>query len=563
MADIPVYIIAGQSNALGFGLDSALNDRFAAQQGAYEIVKLAQTGTSLEQRSGTDWSPRSDGELYDQLLDAVRATMRHIVEQGHQPVIADMFWIQGEADAATAESARAYGGQLIAFVNQLRADLKSEFPFIVSQLSESSRFAYADIVRAQQERVAAALDGVTLVDTSDLSFMDGAHYTYLARQTLAGRLFHARERIEQPIIDGYVSQSAAIRATGSDFADVIDYRGALHFQDNIIHGLGGDDRIYGGHGQNILYGDAGDDVITSFLGDDIIYGGAGNDVINASDGWKQLGSVANRARWNVDNDYIVGGDGDDVIYDMVGNNTILGGRGNDRIYAGMGNDTIYAGEGDDFVSGLAGNDRIAGLAGADRIRAGQGDDYVDGGEGDDAIDGDEGNDILIAGAGNNVLHGGDGLDRLFGGRDRDTLYGDAGDDLIAGGEGADWLYGGAGNDRISGGAGRDVINGGAGDDVIAGSSGDDVLRGGLGRDIFLFQGADGIDVIADFVPGEDQLRFSGMLVNGKPIDDVQDVLALVRHNAAGDVVIAGGGFAITLTGVHELHAQDLSVLFQL
>lgn len=49
--------------------------------------------------------------------------------------------------------------------------------------------------------------------------------------------------------------------------------------DNVIHGLGGNDNIYGRYGNDSLYGDAGNDVIRGADHNDLIEGGAGSDVL--------------------------------------------------------------------------------------------------------------------------------------------------------------------------------------------------------------------------------------------------------------------------------------------
>ncbi|MGM9483552.1 ExeM/NucH family extracellular endonuclease [Roseateles sp. NT4] len=67
------------------------------------------------------------------------------------------------------------------------------------------------------------------------------------------------------------------------------------------------------------------------------------------------------------------------------------------------------------------------------------------------------------------------------------------------------------------------ITGGAGNDTLVGTDGDDIIEGGLGRDTmtgkggknqFVYRtGADGLDTITDFKPGQDTLVFTDMLKN--------------------------------------------------
>ncbi|HNE25883.1 MAG TPA: hypothetical protein PLH12_01940, partial [Pseudomonadales bacterium] len=67
------------------------------------------------------------------------------------------------------------------------------------------------------------------------------------------------------------------------------------------------------------------------------------------------------------------------------------------IMGGAGNDTIYDGYGDDIVYGGDGNDRLTFGS-----WAGNGNDIFDGGAGDDVLDAGWGNDLLIGGAGNDL-----------------------------------------------------------------------------------------------------------------------------------------------------------------
>jgi Ca2+-binding RTX toxin-like protein len=94
--------------------------------------------------------------------------------------------------------------------------------------------------------------------------------------------------------------------------------------------------------------------------------------------------------------------------------------------------------------------------------------------------------------------------------------GGAGDDVILGSEAAEALFGLAGADILLAGGGDDVIDGGAGADVIEGGAGRDVQMGGAGDDRFVFQDADGADMLFGG-EGSDTIDLSAIL-GGATID---------------------------------------------
>jgi hypothetical protein len=158
-------------------------------------------------------------------------------------------------------------------------------------------------------------------------------------------------------------------------------------------------------------------------------------------------------------------------------------------------DTLIGTGGDDTQLGFGGNDRLFGEDGNDLLR------------------GYDGDDLLVGRDGNDRLDGGDGNDALNGGRDNDLLLGRDGRDQLVGSTGNDRLFGDAGDDRLFGGDGNDLLDGGAGDDVIIGHAGRDIMRGRAGADVFVTAPTGGVpDVVLDFVPGEDILDLSRLLV---------------------------------------------------
>lgn len=136
-----------------------------------------------------------------------------------------------------------------------------------------------------------------------------------------------------------------------------------------------------------------------------------------------------------------------------------------------------------------------------------------------------------------------------------TSQGLANQQVVNGGRADDVIESGPGDDTVFGGDGNDTIDGGAGDDTIFGGQGDDTLTGGDGSDTFVAGGAIGAlpgnDVITDFDPHADTLRFSALLgdENGDSVVDHRDALS---HATEGDGFVhfgLPGGGSLTVTGV--------------
>jgi T1SS-143 domain-containing protein len=113
------------------------------------------------------------------------------------------------------------------------------------------------------------------------------------------------------------------------------------------------------------------------------------------------------------------------------------------------------------------------------------------------------------GAGNTVLAGDD---ILYGLNGNDTIYGGDGDDTLFGQDGNDTLVGGAGRDTLYGGRGADTLTGGASVDTFAFAAGDS--QGSVtttrvrvsGNWVDRINGAEGYDVVTDFVVGTDKIK---------------------------------------------------------
>ena len=59
-------------------------------------------------------------------------------------------------------------------------------------------------------------------------------------------------------------------------------------------------------------------------------------------------------------EFVIGGNGDDLIYGNLGGDILLGEAGIDRLFGGQDNDTLYGGDGNDSLFGNLGDDLLYG-----------------------------------------------------------------------------------------------------------------------------------------------------------------------------------------------------------
>ncbi|MEM9199276.1 MAG: LamG-like jellyroll fold domain-containing protein [Pseudomonadota bacterium] len=226
----------------------------------------------------------------------------------------------------------------------------------------------------------------------------------------------------------------------------------------------------------------------------------------------------------------------------------------------------------------------------------------------DELDGKGGNDLLVGKGGDDSMEGGYGHDRLFGGGGNDVMDGGRGSDMLNGGDGDDILIArsDAGLPRIGQLAvgmptrddpdgevnqNRQMLKGWENHPKVA----DDILVGGEGNDTFLISpqlsgkldivrkhvrsdgsinwagvagennelhdhwvDSFGIDMIADYVAGEDKIALIGHTVNIHSIeyrdtdrDGDQESIVTVTSNQHG----GGGAHAMDLIGQIVIHGD--------
>jgi Ca2+-binding RTX toxin-like protein len=182
-----------------------------------------------------------------------------------------------------------------------------------------------------------------------------------------------------------------------------------------LYGEDGEDTLYGGEGNDLIDGGDGNDALIGWTGDDTFIGSAGTDSIN---GWLGVDTV-DYSSWNFA-----------VTVNLTSGTT-------DKNGDGITDDTLIQIENvtgtafDDYLIGFnLTNNILIGGAGNDKIESRSGDDTLRGGTGNDSLMGQGGNDLLYGDEGDDFLRGGDGNDFLAGGSGRDHLFGGSGADTF-------------------------------------------------------------------------------------------------------------------------------------
>ena len=140
--------------------------------------------------------------------------------------------------------------------------------------------------------------------------------------------------------------------------------------------------------------------------------------------------------------------------------------------------------------------------------------------------------------------GTDGPDTLRGTNKADNLIGKGGNDVLFALAGRDNLLGGPGKDcllcvtenRFF--AGDKILLGGPGNDLVWAGKGSDTVAGGEGNDL---------------LPDDGVSEFSKDRFSGGPGDDVIDVM---HHRSARDLVVCGSGFDRVLVDSNDVVAPD-------
>ncbi len=162
----------------------------------------------------------------------------------------------------------------------------------------------------------------------------------------------------------------------------------------------------------------------------------------------------------------------------------------------------------EFETNSNGDLEIEGLAGNDKITGTSGNDYIDGGDGADSMNGRMGDDTYIV---DNVKD----MVKEAANQGNDTIITTLKKFSLAKLTNVENLtYEGSVDADLTGNKQDNIIKAGDGHDNLYGGLGNDILTGGAGEDAFVFNtklGSSNVDIITDFVSGEDWLSLDKKL----------------------------------------------------
>lgn len=192
MTNYPIVLLAGQSNALGYGntgpapytptwrvqiwnedkwafefMNPGVNtggllhptawgpevgfaNRWLADHpnGILWLGKVARGSTPLEADSQLDWSPTVRGEMYDDATEVARHMRSNLGRDRLNAVL----WMQGESDATELQSAMNYHRNLTDLITAAKRDWMNDphGAFVLGRISDSPSLPYNYEVRSAQ-----------------------------------------------------------------------------------------------------------------------------------------------------------------------------------------------------------------------------------------------------------------------------------------------------------------------------------------------------------------------------------------------------------------------------
>ncbi|PHO03051.1 hypothetical protein CSC82_14110 [Rhodobacteraceae bacterium 4F10] len=355
---------------------------------------------------------------------------------------------------------------------------------------------------------------------------------------------------------------------------------------DIIHSGGGHDTVDGGAGTDFWYADrSADDVVDVNL--NVVSDLTGGGSVRNMEGFNITAGAGNDSitgfESNSSNDFVYGGDGDDLIRMwMGGTDEVRGQGGSDRLVLtnaqGATNTSYWSGNATDGYSGLfdgpgAANTWFYGIEHFTYTDEAGENDNLRTGAGDDSIASAGGNDTVNSNAGDDTVDGGAGIDFWLADRSADALV-DVNlneTSMLTGGGSVQNMEGfnittGNGNDSVTGhtdSAFGDYVNTGSGDDLITMWMGNtDEIHGGAGSDQLVLTNAQGA-ISTSYWSGNATDGYSGLYdgpgghntwfygIESFVYDDEAGGSDTIRTGDGDDSIAAGAGNDTILSGAGD------------
>lgn len=154
------------------------------------VVKHAEGNSALGQTGMPDWDPNSR-ELFTMTATKIRSASVALRRAGLEPHVTAILWMQGENDAGDPAQAAAYEANLEAWLKEARRDWgEAATPVVIGQITQER--AHSNLVRDAEAKVAARNPGVSVVDTASFAMQsDGLHYAGQGQARLGAEMYQA------------------------------------------------------------------------------------------------------------------------------------------------------------------------------------------------------------------------------------------------------------------------------------------------------------------------------------------------------------------------------------
>jgi hypothetical protein len=169
--------------------------------GRLYVLKHARGSTPLAADAAhPDWAPASQ-ELFAETTAQISRAKAALAARGVRPEIGAVLWMQGEADAVDVAKAPSYEANLVELFARIRRDWgEARTPIVFGQINGRSGFVHGDRVRAAQLRVDRADGAAASASTDHLGLQpDRVHFSSAGQIRLGGDFYEIYANAPPPL----------------------------------------------------------------------------------------------------------------------------------------------------------------------------------------------------------------------------------------------------------------------------------------------------------------------------------------------------------------------------